>query len=151
MTGGGLPELNRNLRAFYGRLLNSLTHPALAQGNFIPLNLANRENTSYHVTDGKIENGRWLYSFLRYDPVSKRSLLVVANLHPKSSASGVKLKFSQEATKLLALTPEATLSGSDLLAAKPSTISAPAKDLTGIGLPLPELPPLSVAYFDLAR
>ncbi|NDA09602.1 MAG: hypothetical protein EBZ07_01985, partial [Verrucomicrobia bacterium] len=65
------------------------------------------------------------------------------------AASGVKLKFSQEATKLLALTPEATLSGSDLLAAKPIAISAPAKDLVSTGIPIPQLAPLSVAYFDL--
>ena len=147
--GGALPELNRDLRAFYGRLLNSLTHPALAQGNFIALNPANRENSTYHVADDKKENGRWLYSFLRYDPVSKRSLLVAANLHPKSSAPGVKVRFSEEATRLLALNPEATLTGSDLLSAKPSTIQASTKDLTAHGIALPDLPPLSIAYFDL--
>ena len=147
--GGALPELNQNLRAFYGRLLNSLTHPALAQGNFIPLNPANRENAFYHVADGKRENGRWLYSFLRYDPVSQRTLLVAANLHPKSAASGVKLKFSEEATRLLHLTPELTLEGSDLLSQKPSSLRVSAKELTTSGIPLPELPPLSVAYFDL--
>jgi hypothetical protein len=148
--GGGLPELNRDLRAFYGRLLNSLTHPALAQGNFIPLNPANRENPAYHVADDKKENGRWLYSFLRYDPVSKRSLLVTANLHPKNAAPGVKVKFSEEATRLLALAPEAAVTGSDMLSAKPSTIKASAKDLTATGIALPELPPLSIAYFDLS-
>ena len=148
--GGGLPELNRGLRAFYGRLLNSLTHPALAQGNFIPLNPANRENPAYHVGDDKKENGRWLYSFLRYDPVSKRSLLVTANLHPKNAAPRVKVKFSEEATRLLALAPEAAVTGSDLLSAKPSTIKASAKDLTAAGISLPELPPLSIAYFDLS-
>ena len=147
--GGGLPELNRELRAFYGRLLNSLTHPALAQGNFLPLNPANTGNPSYDVADGKKEPGRWLYSFLRYDPVSKRSLLVVANLHPKSPAPGVKLRLSEEASKFLALSPEANLTGTDLLSAKPSVIQASAKDLTGTGISLPELPPLSAAYFDL--
>jgi glycosidase len=147
--GGGLPELNRDLRAFYGRLLNSLTHPALAQGNFIPLNPANQNNPTYHVPDGKKENGRWLYSFLRYDPVSKQSLLVTANLHPKTAASGVKLKLSEEAAGLLALSPEAAVTGSDLLSAKPSTIQASAKDLSSAGIPLPELHPLSIAYFDL--
>jgi len=148
--GGGLPELNRDLRAFYGRLLNSLTHPALAQGNFIPLNPANRTNATYHVADGKKENGRWLYSFLRYDPVSKRSLLVAANLHPKSAAPGVQVKFSDEATRVLDLAPDTTLGGADLLAAKSSTIKASAKDLTATGFALPELPPLSIAYFDLS-
>ena len=148
-NGGGLPDLNRELRAFYGRLLNSLTHPALAQGNFIPLNPANRENPTFEVADGKQEPGRWLYSFLRYDPVSKRSLLVTANLHPKNAARGVKVKFSEQATRLLDLAPDATLTGSDLLSAKPSTIQAFATNLANAGIPLPELPPLSIAYFDL--
>lgn len=147
--GGGLPELNRELRAFYGRLLNSLTHPALAQGNFIPLNAANKDNPTYDVAEGKKEPGRWLYSFLRYDPVSQRSLLVVANLNPNKEAPNVRLKFSEEATRLLKLSPEVTLSGSDLLSAKPSAISAKAKDLITAGVTLPKLPPLSIAYFDL--
>ncbi len=147
--GGGLPDLNRELRAFYGRLLNSLSHPALAQGNFIPLNPANRENPTFEVADGKQEPGRWLYSFLRYDPVSQRSLLVVANLNPAKEAPNVRLKFSEEATRLLRLSPEASLTGSDLLSAKPSSISARARDLATAGISLPKLPPLSVAYFDL--
>ena len=147
--GGALPDLNRELRAFYGRLLNSLTHPALAQGNFIPLNPANAGNPTYDVTDGKKEPGRWLYSFLRYDPVSQRPLLVVANLNPNKEAPNVRLKFSEEATRLLRLSPEVTLTGSDLLSAKPSSISAKAKDLVTAGISLPKLPPLSVAYFDL--
>ena len=148
--GGGLPELNRELRAFYGRLLHSLTHPALAQGNFIPLNPANADNPSYSVSNGKRESGRWLYSFLRYDPVAQRSLLVVANLHPKNTASEVKLKLSEEALKVLALAPESTLTGSDLLSGNPSTWQTPAKDLPEGGIPLSALPPLSVAYFDLS-
>ena len=147
--GGALPELNRELRAFYGRLLNSLIHPALAQGNFIPLNPANRENPSYNVTGEKKETGRWLYSFLRYDPVSKRSLLVVANLHPKNAASGVKLKFSEEAAKFLSLAPGSALKGIDQLSETSTSIQAPAKDLVTAGIPLAELPPLSVAYYDL--
>ena len=75
---------------------------------------------------------------------------MVANLHPKNAASGVKLKFSEEASKFLALAPEATLTGSDLLSEKSSSIQAPAKDLVATGVPLPELPPLSAAYFDLS-
>jgi len=149
--GGGLPELNRNLRAFYGRLLNSLAHPALAQGNFLPLNQANVGNPTYDVAHDKKEPGRWLYSFLRHDPVSKRSLLVVANLHPQKAAPSVFLKFSEEAQKVLALAPGATLAGSDLLSEKPSSWKSPAQDLVSAGVPLPELPPVSVAYFDLAR
>jgi hypothetical protein len=59
------------------------------------------------------------------------------------------LKFSEEATRLLKLPPDVTLTGSDLLSAKPSAISAKAKDLITAGVTLPKLPPLSIAYFDL--
>ena len=148
--GGSLPELNRNLRAFYGRLLNSLTHPALAQGNFLPLNPANAGNSAYEVTGAKKEPGRWLYSFLRHDPVSRRSLLVVANLHPKNPASEAKLKLSEEASQLLALPASGTLTGTDLLSETPTSFQASGRDLSGPGIRLPSLPPLSVAYFDLS-
>ena len=76
---------------------------------------------------------------------------MVANLHPQKAASNVLLKFSEESQKLLALAPGTTLAGSDLLSEKPSSWKLPAKDLVSAGVPLPELPPLSVAYFDLAR
>ena len=49
----------------------------------------------------------------------------------------------------MALAPEATLEGSDLLSEKSSSIKTSAKDLTTTGISLPELPPLSIAYFDL--
>ena len=70
---------------------------------------------------------------------------------PQKAASNVLLKFSEESQKLLALAPGTTLAGSDLLSEKPSSWKLPAKDLVSAGVPLPELPPLSVAYFDLAR
>jgi hypothetical protein len=74
---------------------------------------------------------------------------VVANLNPSQEAPNVRLKFSEEAMRLLKLPPDVTLTGSDLLSAKPSAISAKAKDLTTAGVTLPKLPPLSIAYFDL--
>ena len=79
--GGGLSPEQKDLRSFYGQLIRSLRHPALAQGNFYPLNPAN---------------------------------------------------------------------GTDLLSKDtPSSISCSAKDLTSSGFLLPDLPPLSAAYFDL--
>ena len=41
--GGALSAEQKDLRSFYGQLIRSLSHPALAQGNFYPLNPANRE------------------------------------------------------------------------------------------------------------
>ncbi|MCX6934652.1 MAG: hypothetical protein NTZ01_00405, partial [Verrucomicrobia bacterium] len=149
--GGALSAEQKELRAFYGRLLRSLHHPALAQGNFYPLNPANRENPTYGRFDGNRESGRWLYSFLRYDPVARQSVLVVANLHPGKTFSGVKLKLSTESVAALTLPIDTTLSGTDLLAsAQPASISCPAKDLISTGFSLPDLPPLSAFYFDLS-
>jgi len=147
--GGGLSPEQKDLRSFYGQLIRSLRHPALAQGNFYPLNPANRENPNYGRIDRK-ESGHWLYSFLRHDPVAKKSVLVVANLHPKDTITKATLKLSPEAASAITASPDTTISGTDLLShGTPSSISCPAKDLTFSGFLLPDIPPLSAAYFDL--
>ena len=147
--GGSLSNEQKELRSFYGRLVRSLSHPALVQGNFYPLNPANRDNSNYGKLDRK-EPGHWLYSFLRHDPVAKKSVLVVANLHPKDSISKANLKLSSDAAAAVTTSADATVRGQDLLSlVHPPTISCPAKDLTTSGFPLPDLPPLSAAYFDL--
>ena len=147
--GGGLSTEQKDLRSFYGQLVRSLSHPALAQGNFYPLNPANRENSSYGRIDRK-ESGHWLYSFLRHDPVAKRSVLVVANLHPKDTISKATLRLSSEAATALAASPDAMIGGTDLLSTtQPAQASCAAKNLTTSGFALPDLPPLSAAYFDL--
>ena len=147
--GGGLSPEQKDLRSFYGQLIRSLRHPALAQGNFYPLNPANRENPNYGRIDRK-ESGHWLYSFLRHDPVAKKSVLVVANLHPKDTITKAALKLSGEVASAITPSPDTIISGTDLLSKDtPSSISCPAKDLTSSGFLLPDLPPLSAAYFDL--
>jgi glycosidase len=147
--GGGLSPEQKDLRSFYGQLIRSLRHPALAQGNFYPLNPANRENPNYGGIDRK-ESGHWLYSFLRHDPVAKKSVLVVANLHPKDPITKATLKLSAEVASAITPSPDTIIRGTDLLShGTPSSISCPAKDLTSSGFLLPDLPPLSAAYFDL--
>ena len=147
--GGGLSPEQKDLRSFYGQLIRSLRHPALTQGNFYPLNPANRGNPNYGRIDRK-ESGHWLYSFLRHDPVAKKSVLVVANLHPKDTITKAALKLSGEVASAITPSPDTIISGTDLLSKDtPSSISCPAKDLTSSGFLLPDLPPLSAAYFDL--
>ena len=149
--GSPLSIDQKELRAFYGRALQSLTHPALAQGNFYPLNPANQSNPAYGRLSGETTSGHWMYSFLRNDPVNQKSVLVAVNLHPTQTLSGVRCLLSKESTAALALPTGATLTGTDLLASSnPTTFSAPADSLTTQGVPLPDLPPFSSYYFDLS-
>ena len=149
--GGGLSSREKELRLFYGRLLHSLSNTALTQGNLYVLNPSNRENPTYGRIAGNMESGRWLYAFLRHNPITNKSLLVIVNLHPTEAFLGVKLKLSSDATSALSLPAATTLTGTDLLAAtNPSTISCDARDLVASGISLPDLPPLSAFYFDLS-
>ena len=92
-----------------------------------------------------------MYSFLRNDPVSQKSVLVAVNLHPTQTLSGVRCLLSKESAEALALPTGATLAGTDLLAStNPTKFSAPADTLTTQGIPLPDLPPFSSYYFDLS-
>ena len=92
-----------------------------------------------------------MYSFLRNDPVSQKSILVAVNLHPTQTLASVRCLLSKESTTALALPAGSTLSGTDLLAASsPSTFSTPADTLTTAGIPLPDLPPFTTYYFDLS-
>jgi glycosidase len=149
--GSPLSIEQKELRAFYGRTLQSLTHPALAQGNFYPLNPANKSNSAYGRLPGETTSGHWMYSFLRNDPVNQKSVLVAVNLHPTQTLSGVRCLLSKESATALALPNGATLTGIDLLASSnPATFSAPADTLTTQGMSLPDLPPFSSYYFDLS-
>jgi glycosidase len=149
--GSALSSEQKELRAFYGRTLQSLTHPALAQGNFYPLNPANKSNPAYGRLSGETTSGHWMYSFLRNDPVNQKSVLIAVNLHPTQTLSGVRCLLSKESATALALPTGATLTGTDLLASSnPATFSAPADTLTSLGVPLPDLPPFSSYYFDLS-
>jgi hypothetical protein len=68
--GGGLSEAQRQLRAFYTRLLGVIGEPAFRHGEFFPLNPANRDNPRFGRLPGEAASGHWLYAFLRHDRVS---------------------------------------------------------------------------------
>src|SRR5438105_3103690 len=65
--GGRLSDDQKRLRTFYSRLMNILGEPAFRDGNFIPLNSANRDNAKFGRIGNEPASGHWLYSFLRYD------------------------------------------------------------------------------------
>ncbi len=79
--GAGLPEPQKNLRAFYQSLLTLAGEPAFRDGTFFPLNPANNGNLQFGCIGGEQAGGHWLYAFVRYDPAGGQRFLVVVNLH----------------------------------------------------------------------
>lgn len=149
--GGGLGAEQKDLRAWYSKLLRATDHPALQHGEFIPLNRFNRDNPRYGRLGSETASGHWLYSFLRHDPASRKSVLVVANLHGREALHDVGVRLPVEAIAALgASTGDAQLAFHDLLGASPA-VKARAADLREHGFQLASLPPLSCSYFECRR
>lgn len=87
--GGRLGEEQKELRAWYGKLLHVLGRPAFTKGEFYGLNWFNRENPDFGRLPGEKVSGHWVYAFLRHDPESGESFLIVANFHPEQDLSDV--------------------------------------------------------------
>jgi glycosidase len=141
--GGRLSAEQRELRAFYGRLLRLVGEPAFAEGEFLALNPPNRTNPGFGRLAGETASGHWLHAFLRRDARRGQTFLVVANLHPTVTLRTVRVALPEEARAWLA--PGQTLS--ERLA------SAPSRDLrvTATGVTIPAIPPLTPLYFEAAR
>ncbi len=149
-SAGGAP------RDYFSRLLAALDQPAFRAGNFYPLNSDNRENPHYGRVDNG-ESGRWLYSYLRYDSVTGRRVLVVVNLHPKETLRDVRIQFARSAMRFLGWDDIAgsklvSIAARDMLgtaSADSAEIAVTTAEMEEPGFPLKELPPLSAAYFEL--
>lgn len=146
--GGGLSDEQRSLREFYRRLLHLADLPALRDGNFYPLS---RDNAP--PEDG----GRWLHSFLRYDPATGQRLLVVVNLHPEKTLKDVRLRFSKKAMRFLGWDAIAgsriiPITAADRLgevSAESAVIESDPAKMENPGLLVKELQPLTAAYYEL--
>lgn len=99
--GGGLSEAQRDLRAWYGKLLRLLSRPAFSAGEFYGLNWFNRENPSFGRLPGEKVSGHWIYAFLRHDPGSGESFLVVANFHPQQNMQDLHVVIPEGAWEFL--------------------------------------------------
>jgi len=154
--GGRLSDAQRNLREFYRRLLKAVDQPAFRDGEFYPLNPDNLDFEDYGRV-GDEPSGRWLYSYLRYDPVSGQRMLVAVNLHPTETMRGVRVRFSRPAMRFLgwdflAGSKTVPVTATDRLGEVPGAVAeittTPA-EMQDPGLLLTELPPLTAAYFEL--
>jgi glycosidase len=142
----GLSDEQKNLRAFYGRLLRTANAPAFCDGEFFPLNAANIDNPAFGRIPGESASGHWVYAFLRYDPDSKQRILVVANLHRSELLRDVRIRVPSEGLQFLSVPSLADATARDLLSpdeARLASFSAADELLAG------DLPPLSAFYFEL--
>ena len=60
--GGRLSPEQKELRAWYARLLKLTDEPAFRRGEFIPLNRANGGNPRFGRLPGETASGHWLYA-----------------------------------------------------------------------------------------
>ena len=147
--GGRLLPQQRSLREFYGRLLATCAAPAFCEGGFFPLNGANISNPEFGRIAGETASGHWLCAYLRIPNPEHAPFLVVVNLHRSETFRNVRILLSDEARRALG-----SLSGILLLEDRASGLTPlrfAASDVLEHGFLLPELPPLTPAYFEVQR
>lgn len=148
--GGKLSAEQRSLRAFYGRLVRLSDEPAFRSGMLFPLNPANRENPHFGRLDEESVSGHWCYAFLRCDPETKQTFIVLANLHPTETLRNLRVLVPLEASRFLDLSnPARKLSFNDRLAITPFTCEMTARGLARSGLEVSQVPPLTARYLEL--
>lgn len=144
--GGGLSPAQKNLRAFYGRLLHLVNEPAFRNGDFYPLNPDNEDNPAFGRLDGEKASGHWVYSFLRRDRRTGQAFLALVNLHRSEAMATVTVKLSPKALEFL----EASKAGIPLVFEEKLS-TAPGLRLEGTdgALTVPKLPPLTPYFFEI--
>ena len=150
--GGRLSPEQKALRNFYSRLVNLVGEPAFREGQFFPLNPANRDNERFGRLPGEQASGHWLYAFLRYDPLTRQRFLVVANLHPQTALRDVRILIPESALQSLHLNSESADSKLKLiewLTETPLEIRLTIAEAVSAGIPVAEIPSLSAFYFEL--
>jgi hypothetical protein len=77
--GGDLGPSKSALRAYYRSLIEISTLPAIAEGELLSLQEANKAGSTY------CSLGRWCYTFLRYAEDGSQVLMILANLNPENT------------------------------------------------------------------
>jgi hypothetical protein len=151
--GGRLSNEQRNLRAWYARLLKATDQPAFRKGEFLRLNQANIDNPRFGRLAGESASGHWLYAYLRHDAGSGQCFVVIANLHGKEPMTDVTLRLTPEALAALGVSQENNkLRFIDRLASGTALrLATTAQALRESGLCVPRLEPLTACYFEAVR
>ncbi|MEY3895690.1 MAG: hypothetical protein RLZZ214_1209 [Verrucomicrobiota bacterium] len=143
--GGRLSDEQRALREWYGRLIRATQSPAFTAGEFYGLNHANMENPDFGRVGDETISGHWLYAFLRHDPKSGQSFLIIANFNSSETLRGVRVSIPDDAWKFMGRTGQSTWKFTNRLDGGWSGQSG--KD----GLTLPEMGPCSAMILEISR
>jgi glycosidase len=147
--GARLSPDQRELRAFYSRLVALAGEPAFRDGAFFALNPANLWNDRFGRLPGETASGHWLYAFLRADSTSSQRFLVVANLHRDAILRDIRLRLPAEALAFLRLDPAQPPKAIERLASLPHQPKVvPGADQCMM-VEFPELPALTACYVEL--
>ena len=145
--GGRLSAGQRELRAFYSRLLRVVGEPAFRDGDFYGLNFANRDSPAFGRVGEEGARGHWLYAFLRSDAASGQRFLCVINLHPHETLHGVHIALPAHALDFVGLAPAMSVLLVDRLAVEEE--AALVVSPLGDGVTLAAIPPLTARFFEL--
>jgi glycosidase len=152
--GGRLSPAQKELRAFYSRLVNLVGEPAFQDGEFFPLNPANHDNPDFGRLPGEQASGHWLYAFLRYDRLTQQRFLVLANLHPTIALREVRVRLPETAMRFLDLdlTGDQPIKLRDRLdSARTAKANSTVQEALDHGISIPEIPPLTPLYFEFGQ
>lgn len=148
--GGRLSEEQKALRAWYGKLIRITQSPAFTAGEFYGLNHANKENPNFGRVGNESTSGHWLYAFLRHDPKSGNSFLVVVNFHGSETLRNVRVRIPENAAEFMARDHFDTWKFTDRLDSNWSS-TVPQNSLPMDGLALPDLAPCSAMMLEISR
>lgn len=146
--GGKLSPEQNALRKWYGALISILKEPAFTNGEFYGLNHANKGHESFGRLPGEIVSGHWLYAFLRFDEPSGQTFLCIANFHSAYTFQDVGVSIPEHALGFLRKKSAKKFSFSGKLGTT-NSIFLTRKELTAKGVPIAELPPFGVHYYEL--
>jgi glycosidase len=146
--GGRLSDAQKELRAWYGKLLAVTREPAFTGGEFYGLNHANNDNPAFGRVGDETASGHWVYAFLRHDRASGQAFLVVANFHATETLKGVRVRIPQDAARFLGFDGRPAWSLHERLDGDWTTTAEPA-GAADVGIALPDLPPLSARMIEI--
>ena len=151
--GGNLSAEQKELRATYARLIKTLQEPAFRDGEWLPLNAANRANPKYGRIGNEQPSGHWLYSFLRYNAATGHRFLVVANLNATTPMKDVSIVFDRptlDALGFASADSKTSITLTDKLAAEDAaTRTSSIGEASSGGVSIGDIPPATAMYLEI--
>lgn len=146
--GGKLSLQQKELRAWYAKLLHVLDNPIFTHGEFVSLNPFNLDNPHFGRIGEETTSGHWLYAFLRYH--KSGAYLVIVNFNPIQTLYNTSVKIPADILDLPPFPNLEVLQFADRLATKWTT-QEQKKIITSKGLTIPEIFPCSSLMLEITN